>query len=861
VTWIYFPDDEREGELLGGKASALAKLTAAGLPIPEWFVLSPAAFDQSGELLPDARIELRDALKRLCPNGESTAVRSSAMDEDGASHSFAGQLESYLFISPEDVPDKAVSVWRSGFSERILSYRREHDLSPMSQGPSILVQRMVDAEVSGVAFSADPVSGDRGIAVVASVYGLGTSLVSGESDADTFHVTRNGEIVYRVIANKTNCHRRSTNALDGVASFPVPVTAAALASITDAQILQIAELARMTARHFGVPQDIEWAIGFGRLELLQSRPITSLSILPDLGGERTIWDNSNIVESYGGVTTPLTFSFARKAYEEVYREFCKILGVSHAVIDANQETFSRMLGLINGRIYYNLLNWYRTLSLLPGFKINRGFMEQMMGVREPLPDEIVQELSVNDTRSRFSDGLQVAVAVVNLLISHQRLPSTIEHFYLKLENALRPGEIALADMRVEELAKHYRSLERKLLKSWDAPLINDFFAMVHYGILRQFLHRECLDEGLQNDLVSEQGGMISAVPARRIRTMAITAGASSHFVTLLCEGILNAIHAEMANIPEFKSQFDSYLNTFGDRTLGELKLESLTLHDDPMLLLRSVGNLAKSGPVPPEQEEARFNKAEVAEVKVLATLGDRLIKRAVFYFVLKNAREKLRNRENLRFERTRLFGHARRVFIEIGKRFAANEVLENYRDIFYLEVGEILGFIEGTATTVNLKSLAALRKTEFEGYELMPAPADRFETFGAVNICNNFTSSARAANFNGDLTGIGCSPGIVRARVRVVLDPRQATIVPGEILAAERTDPGWIMFFASAAGLLVERGSLLSHSAIVSREMGIPSIVSIPDLLRRLKTGDLVEMDGSRGTLRIIEAAEVPNVD
>ncbi|WP_243689552.1 hypothetical protein, partial [Geotalea toluenoxydans] len=122
-----------------------------------------------------------------------------------------------------------------------------------------------------------------------------------------------------------------------------------------------------------------------RLYLLQSRPITSLATLPDPDGGLNIWDNSNIVESYGGVTTPLTFSFARHIYEGVYRQFCRIMAVPADAIAANERIFPRMLGLVRGRVYYNLLNWYRLLAMLPGFTSNRRFMEQMMGLRRAFP--------------------------------------------------------------------------------------------------------------------------------------------------------------------------------------------------------------------------------------------------------------------------------------------------------------------------------------------------------------------------------------------------------------------------------------------------------------------------------------------
>jgi pyruvate,water dikinase len=213
----------------------------------------------------------------------------------------------------------------------------------------------------------------------------------------------------------------------------------------------------------------------------------------------------------------------------------------------------------------------------------------------------------------------------------------------------------------------------------------------------------------------------------------------------------------------------------------------------------------------------------------------------------------VRDRENLRFERTRLFGRVRRIFLEIGKRFYADNLLEDPRDIFFLEQAEIFGFVEGTSTCTDLKGLVAVRQAEFARFKEGEAPDERFATRG-VAYQNSFRTPRETVQVEGEpqhsKKGIGCFPGVIRGKVRVIRDPREAELESGSILVAERTDPGWIMLFPAAKGLLVERGSLLSHSAIVAREMGIPAIVSIPGLMNWLSDGDFVEFDGSTGIVR-----------
>jgi len=945
LTWIIFPsdmdqeaDNQNPAALIGGKAASLLALQEADLPIPAWFAVTPEAFEASvpdtagvsDEALknlspsPDVNKSIAEAVARLCAEASSRfAVRSSAVDEDGAQHSFAGQLESFLFVRPENVAVRVADVWRSGFTERILTYRRERGMTGLPQPPAVLVQRMVDADSAGVAFSADPTSGRRDRCIVAAVYGLGTALVGGDADADTFDVDLTGDIVDRQIAVKHIAHRFSDTDPSGTAAVPIAEDIAAAQAVDNATVIRVADLARRSAAHFGRAQDIEWAVSGSELFLLQSRPITTLGSLADPSGERRIWDNSNIAESYGGVTTPLTFSFALNAYGQVYREFCRILGVDEDVIAANGNTFDNMLGLIRGRIYYNLLNWYRVLAMLPGFQTNRKFMEQMMGVKEELSPEAIGLTSATTANEKWRDRYRILRSIAGLIASHRRLPADIVRFHSRLESTLSDGTAdRLGTMRLDELTAHYRDLERKLLRHWDAPLVNDFFAMIYYGVLARLCKNWCGDEAgsLQNDLLCGQGGMISAEPAKRVQEMAKTAAGDAELVEALCNAPLHELRKQIAKRAAFNELYQSYLDKFGDRCLSELKLESPTLHDDPLLLLRSVGQLAEgtknapatagSPPQPsPKEREAdlgmisdAFSKSESpsppgrgwggeppntvqsimpfpgrqpgfpetnaeamraaapAEARVAHALAGKALRRRVFAWVLDHARERLRNRENLRFERTRVFGRVRRVFMEIGKRLTEIDSLDTPRDVFYLRVDEVLGYVEGTSTAVDLKRMVAARKPEFEAYTAGPAPADRFETFGAVYAGNAFTETRRSDAASPDedggdtRRGIACCPGIVQARVRIVIDPRSAALRPGEILVAERTDPGWIMLFAAAGGLLVERGSLLSHSAIVSREMGIPSIVSLSGITTWLHDGDLVELNGATGVVKRLEA-------
>lgn len=855
--------------LVGGKGRALAELSGSGAAIPEWFAIAPEA--GSTDMSAGLREEISVATAMLGNGhaGEVFAVRSSALEEDGSARSFAGQFESYLFVAAADVPDRVCRVWQSASSERVIAYLGARASGSAPIAPAVIVQRMIDADAAGVAFSADPVDGRRDIAVVTAVLGLGTALVSGDVDADTFRVGADGGIVERRIAVKRTADRRSANAPSGVAPEPVPDARSNTPALDDSQVLAIAVLARSIAERFGCPYDIEWAVRDGKIFLLQARPITALPREP--AGARAIWDNSNIAESYGGVTTPLTFTFARRAYAAAYRSFFRIVWTPSRTLADLDPIFSHVLGLVRGRMYYNLLNWYRMIAVLPGFTINRAFMEQMMGVKEALPDEIAAELSRANTSRRAGDAIALVRMAIGIGINGLRLPGRINEFRRTFNALMGPHRPDLSSTSLEALAVEYRRLESGLATSWDAPIANDFFAMIFFGTLRKLSTAWCADPAgtLPNDLLLAEGGMISAEPAARVRVLARIAAQNSSLTTALCDAPPARALAAARTSVQFATELDRYLDQFGDRCESELKLESLTLIDDPTPLLRAVGRLARGAtPDTPSggadsgsyRPSSGLAAREAALERVQRELRGAPFRRIAFGWVLSNARRRIVDRENLRFDRTRLFGRIRSIFVEIGRRIVESGALDVERDIFFLELEEILGHIEGGASTADLRGLVAVRKAEFTAALAGAPPPERFETRGAPSAsaltaaesAASRAEQARSASANPlQRAGLGCCPGKVRGAVRVIRDPHDALLQPGEILVAERTDPGWVMLFPAASGILVERGSLLSHAAIISRELGIASVVGIPGLTAWLRDGDVVEFDGATGVVEL----------
>jgi phosphohistidine swiveling domain-containing protein len=811
------------------KASNLRRLEAAGFRVPAFIVLPPdllASFlsTLNGEALPAARRtaqriveaplpaplaqQILQAVSQLPQPLARLAVRSSLAGEDSARYSFAGQLDSFLNVSGKEAILSAVKAcWASAYGDRALAYRRQHGLPLEPVVMEVIIQEMIPAEISGVIFTVDAAARDPRWMIISATEGLGEALVQGQVAGETYRLNR------------------ETGDATGSGQL-----------LGSARLAQLVSTAKEIEALFGNPQDIEFAIDGDELFLLQARPITTL-----VPTEQILWDNSNITESYSGVTTPLTFSVIRGAYAQVYRQFLELLGVRR--IDENM--LRNLLGFYKGQVYYQLLNWYAALALLPAFEYNRRFMEQMMGVKQSAGQKTAQ---------RKGGTLHLLALLVRLLVLHYRSEHWVKAFLGQFNAVLAEYQAkALTAMSPHAMRAAYRDLEVRVLGNWRAPILTDFLAMIFFGVLR-YLSERWLDPGgqLHNDLLIGDGAIESLEPVRQINVLARRVRADPAVGAIFClrdpEMIIARLRAR-AECAGFTAQIDDYLRRYGDRCMNELKLEEPNLRDEPARLIELISAAVdRQAAALPTEDPAMSPKRAQAGTRLSALKWPR---RWLFGWVLKHAQRHIRNRENMRFARTRLFGLLRTLFNALGQQWAAAGALDRPDDIYYLTVQEIWDFVEGTATTLNLGGLVELRRAEYASSKSGAALPDRFETFGVPYLDLPRNLLATLIGDDGTLRGVGCCSGKVAARARVVATVISVTDLGGDILVAERTDPGWVFLFPSASGILVERGSPLSHSAIVAREMGKPIIVNILGLTARLATGDEVEMDGGTGVVRV----------
>ena len=567
------------------------------------------------------------------------------------------------------------------------------------------------------------------------------------------------------------------------------------------------------------------------------------------------------MESYGGITLPLTFTFAHFVYHRVYVQLCEILLVPRDQIARMDPFLRNMLGIFYGRVFYNILNWYKLTSVLPGYKHNRSFMETMMGTKHQLADEIADRVKM-DYGQQVGAKCRSFISGLKFFYFHltaQRMVDRFLAYFRQKYDYFRSQDYS--KMASGEIYAAFNRIEVELLNQWKAPIVNDYLTMVHFGILKKLTEKWLghLGPMICNDLMCGDGNLESAQPTRELIQLAAMVHTDKGLHELINTHNAEDCHEALqtSRFTDFRDRIARYIDLYGHRCMSEMKLEQRDLNQDPTFLFVCLKNYLRAGQIDlaAYEDGERAIRAQ-AEKSVRESLKG--IKLSLYLWSLGHARRAVRNRENTRFCRTRIYGIVRHMFFSIGHEFTLRGMLAVPEDIFYLTLDELRGTFDAVLPCQDLMALVAARKKEYASYQ-DKEPSSRFATRGVVYWGNNhFAEEKEQTKLDENLPahclrGIGCCPGVREGVVKVILSPDDNLDLNGEILVTMRTDPGWIPLYPSISGLLVERGGLLSHSAIVAREMGLPTVVSVPGLTGRLKNGMRVKIDGHSGLIEILD--------
>ena len=476
-----------------------------------------------------------------------------------------------------------------------------------------------------------------------------------------------------------------------------------------------------------------------------------------------------------------------------------------------------------------------------------------MGVEHPVDFVTDISLSRGEKLRRLPYMLRVGA---RLGWKIYRRPALVEEFQTRIPHLISQlhTELAAAQSLQDVLALAERGL--RVFDLWTVPTLNDFYMGTQSGCARRIVAKVAGDDDAEHivaGLLGAEEAVESLEPTRHLMTLAKHIQDDSDLTEALTVGApATAVAALRERSAYVAASLDDYLARYGDRVAGEQKLETVSLQDDPSFLAIALRNFVADEHLSSiDLQDRHLDRRAEFEREVVDKLTGR--DRRKLRSVLRRVRSTVEARENMRFTRTRLLGAMRAIYTDAGRRMAAAGLLDDPRQIFYLTIDELHAHAEGRSVTVDLAALARQRYKEFTAYAA-EEPPNQFETYGLPGTGRRVSPEcAPATAETAVLRGIGCSPGIAEGALCVIRDPNDDVDVKGKIITAIRTDPGWGPLFPSAAAILVERGSTVSHSAILARELGIPAVVGIPGLIAAVRNGERVRLDGRTGTVERLE--------
>jgi rifampicin phosphotransferase len=813
----------RDPAIAGGKGGSLAQLRAAGFPVPDGFVVTSQA---------DASEQLAAHLHALGP-GVRFAVRSSGRAEDSAGASFAGQFDTMLDVSGVDEITKAIRHCFASFSGvRAQAYRQGHGLG--ESGGAVVVQRMVNAHAAGVAFSIDPVSGADDRVVIDAAVGLGEAVVGGRITPDSYTVhKRPPKHIERRLAGDRPC-------------------------LDDAAVRAVAELTCRVEAHRGAAVDIEWAWQSGQVFLLQARPITaagsarrSAPSLPpvvwipelntDIDPRFPLYSNGNVSEILPGCVTPLTYSVFSKAVERSFRHVAQSVGSMPDVGPA-----PIVVGFFYHRMYLNVSYFMMAADNSPGATRDTVY-EDLIG--PPLKRHPAWEPS-DFLPWRLWNGARM---LGRFLALQKRLEADIaacrQRYQMerhKLEQ-LDPAQRSSAELA------HWMAPDESSLLPAVVHIRASQFATSSFSTLRALTRKWLGDENgsLASSLVTGIGSLGSANPACALYALAQAVVNEPALLGLFTEEaddarLLRRLHASSdPPAARFAAALSDFIARFGHRGFREAEFRSLVWAEQPSAVLAQVRVHLTPGSISPDTIAKRQRViGEDALRQALSRLSG--WRRGFFNSVLRSARKHIAAREEMKDLLLRFLHLTRQVITASKERLA--DTLCDPDDIYFLLHSEVAAILRGEWTRDAVQERVRARRQDFEWCLGVCVP----KVQEGVARCFIGEAPDRRAD---SLAGVPVSPGVAEGHARVVLDPTHATIAPGEILVAPVTDVAWTPLFLRAAALVVDVGGPLSHGSIVAREYGIPAVTAVAGATRRIRSGDFIRVDGSRGTVVVLSQA------
>lgn len=851
--------DSVDAQSVGGKASRIAMLHRNGIRVPPSWAITCAAFQSALTTLPpsceprsllraaqgrsvytraaEASREIHDAslplglvkevtelFDRIAPTAPwGLAVRSSATCEDGDLASLAGLCESVLGVSSHDALLEAIRrVWASIADGRSLVYLASRGVNDFAMG--VLIQPVIKARAAGVMFTRALDGAPNRI--VNSTFGLGTQVVGGRAMPDVFRIDQDGKVLERTLADKST----RTVIESGVLTEKRDPAGRTTSSLDDEELKELARVAAKLETFDDTTWDVEFVAGDDGITLVQARHAAQRGF-PKGGSKDTVWTRANVGEALPGPATPFTWSIAGAFSEHGFRQAFGSLGCS-------VPNKTRLVSSVHGRFYLNLSEFMGIASQVPW--LPPKMLLELAGGNQDM--EVAHKRA---TPWRFYSRLPlVALRLVREQLGLDEAVNVFEHEAdIKLRGYERMDFTILPD---EGVAKALATAQGFLEETGTVMLRCASSALGSHIALRMVLDRFEPGEGerLAHGIVSGIRDLESARPAiglGRIVELARREPDAAQFI----ETSTTMMPDDMPTGPTRDAVF-SFLKHFGDRGVKEAELSAPRWRDDPRAVLGMLRiALRGGGPTVDDAMRRAENFAEAERSRLFGRVG--LSQRTVVRHMVAKAQKSARLRERLRAWVTRVLGVIRRLALVANDRLVKlSPELASVTDpsaVFLLSVEEVTTALR--ASRRDLTPLVRARLAEFARDRARPEPPVTFKGSPPPVLM--------PIRNHGALTGLGASSGLVVGRARVLFDAEHIDeLQPGEILITPTTDVGWTPLFLTAAGVVTELGGPLSHAAVVARELGVPAVVNVDGVTRLVRNGDMLRIDGDRGTVELL---------
>ncbi|MEA3335150.1 MAG: PEP/pyruvate-binding domain-containing protein [Chloroflexota bacterium] len=865
----------------GGKGINLSLMSRTGLPVPGGFIVAtdayrafvednalqgpimealaatnmkdPAALQEAsrairacfaaGQLCPSLRRALSDAYANL--GKPAVAVRSSATAEDLPDMSFAGQQDTFLNVVGEQALEKAlVDCWSSLWTARAIAYRQRNAIPQEDVALAVIIQHMIESEASGVLFTANPLTGKRTETVIDAVLGLGEALVSGQVEPDNYIVDNSTSAI---LAKTPGAKAVTIRGKEGGGTITTAIDGNRQA-LPDAAIVELARLGQQITQELyaGVPQDIEWAWADDQLILLQSRAITSLFPLPDGMPPEPL----QVMFSLGhvqGMLDPFT-PLGQDTLRLVLLSLAQLFG-RHLELESQRE-----VQVAGERLWVNFTPAMR-------HALFRRLARSFLGYIDPAARQALDSLWDHPQLAPTRRGLGLRAvrqlsgnrAMIALFIRAMRHPDE------QRQAATRAAEAGLIDAQTRMRAAGTLA---DRLAVWDnlnsffpdtlAPIIfpNLAAGMASFFQLRRLVSNQFGSDqlaleaarGLPHNVTTEMDLVLWTVA----QVIQADPPSSARFAADDAKTLAEDYAAGSLPLAA-QAAIAAFMDRYGMRGVAEIDLGRPRWRGKPAQIMQVIQSYVQIDD-PTFAPDAVFRRADWAAHQSI----DRIVrgirnpfKARLARFFATRMRALAGLREYPKFAIIRLMGVVREGVLESGNELVAAGVLNRAEDLFFLRYRELQALAANQDR--DWKALVAERRARYER-ETMRAQVPRLLLSDGTAFYEGI-AAAQDQDGEGSITGTPVSPGIVEGIVRVVFDPHETMLLPGEILVCPGTDPAWTPLFLVAGGLVMEVGGLMTHGSVVAREYGIPAVVGVHRATSRLQTGQRIRVDGSTGVV------------